>query len=665
MPRTLAHRWFLALVPVLLGAALALPSSSLAQRRIVPEFPPGTWLNTDRPLSLRGLRGKIVLLDFWTYGCINCMHALPELKKLERKYPNELVIVSVHTAKFTNEDETGNIRNAVLRYNIEHPIYNDAGRVYWTRLGIGIWPTFVLIDPEGYHLGSVTGEGRFAELDRAIGRAVAAGRASGKLNSTPLKLTLEAAKAPATPLWYPGKILADTEPGGSGRLFIADSNHNRIIIARPTGEVEAVAGSGEAGLEDGPFDTARFSSPQGMALRRGADGSLSLLVADTNNHAIRSLDLARGRVTTLAGTGKQANVSRLVPGGSALKTRLASPWDLLLDRNKLYIAMAGPHQIWVMDLEKNTVFPYAGSGKEARADGALRAAAFAQPSGLATDGKRLFVADSEISAIRAVDLPAAGASVRTLAGGDLFDFGDRDGPGLSARLQHPLGVAYRDGSVYIADTYNHKLKRLDLKTGVVETFLGGGRGSRDGTQPQFYEPGGISISGNRLYVADTNNHRIRVVDLTTRSTSTLALKNLPPPLPADPERPIRPAAAKDDTVTAPLVRLAPGSTGQLTLDLRLPAGQKLGPDSPHRFQATVEGEGVKLAESAVPAARYRLPLTVPLTTSASGKGAVLVTTTVFYCSEADKTCSMKALKFRLPYEISAGGGTTLTAAAKL
>lgn len=526
LPRLL---WLTAAV---LAACVSAATVSRAQvpRRMVPEFPTGTWLNTDRPLTLRGLRGKVVLLDFWTYGCINCMQVLPDLKRLERKYANDLVIVSVHTAKFANEDESANLREAVLRYHIEHPIFNDAGRAYWNLLGINVWPTFVLIDPEGYHLGSVTGEAGIIPLDAAIGRALRTAKAAGKLDSRPLKLALEAARAPATPLAYPGKVLADTEPGGSGRVFIADTSHNRIVIARPTGEVEAIAGSGEAGLADGAFETARFFSPQGMALKREADGALTLLVADTNNHTIRALDLAKKTVTTIAGTGKQAEVTRAVPGGPALKTVLASPWDLLLIRDRLYIAMAGTHQIWSMDLAKGSLFPFAGSGKEARTDGGLRSAAFAQPSGLSTDGKRLFVADSECSSVRAVDLPGSGGTqVRTLAGGDLFDFGDRDGAGAAARFQHPLGTAYRDGAVYIADTYNHKLRRLSLADNRVETFLGGGKGLRDGAQPQFYEPGGISIAGNDLYVADTNNHRIRVVDLTSRAVRTLNLKNLTPP----------------------------------------------------------------------------------------------------------------------------------------
>jgi thiol-disulfide isomerase/thioredoxin len=630
----------------------------------VPEFPAdAAWLNTDRPLTLRGLRGKIVLLDFWTYGCINCIHILPDLKALERKYPDELVIVSVHTAKFPNEDVTANLRNAVLRYNIEHPILNDSGQRYWNALGIQMWPTQVLIDPLGRLVGAVAGEGHAETVDRAVARVAREARAGGWLDPRPVQFALEAARVPETPLWYPGKVLADLGPDGTGRIYIADSNHHRIVIANERGEVEAVAGSGIAGREDGPFDTAQFFNPQGMSLRRAADGSKTLLVADTGNHVIRELDLMRGTVTTLAGTGRQAPPGRVPSGGPALRTALSSPWDLLLVGSRLYIAMAGPHQIWMMDLDSGRVSSYAGSGKEARTDGILRSAAFAQPSGLATDGKRLFVADSETSTIRSVDLPGGTGRVRTLVMGDLFDFGDRDGAAMTARLQHPLGVAYDDGRLFIADTYNHKLKVLDLETGIVETFLGAAAGSADGANPQFYEPGGLSLAGRSLYVADTNNHRIRVVDLETRMVSTLALKNLPRPLPAEPDRSPRPTRP-EEVVEAPLQRLAPNQAGELHFQVKLPPGHKLADDSPHRFEAQVEGEGLTLPETRVSPEKFTLPLRLPLTSAAiGGQGAVVITATVFYCSDEQLACRMKTVRIRAPFEIAEGGSGQLAVTA--
>ncbi|HEX8834269.1 MAG TPA: thioredoxin-like domain-containing protein [Abditibacteriaceae bacterium] len=635
-------------IPVAGAMMLQAPATSLE----APEFPNGaTWLNTEKPLSLRALRGKIVLLDFWTYGCINCMHILPDLKKLERKYPNELVIVSVHTAKFRNEDESQNIRNAMLRYNIEHPVLVDKDQRVWDSYGVNAWPTLVLIDPAGRIAGSVAGEGNYDILDRSIAKISQQFSATGKLDKTPIKFALDAAKIQRTDLHYPGKVLADS---ALGRIFISDSNHNRIVITDMTGKTEAVAGSGQVGYKDGGFDEAQFHNPQGMALRGG-----TLYVADTGNHAVRALDLKTGMVKTIAGTGKQA--AWRSTGGTGIRAALASPWDLLLQGDTLYIAMAGPHQIWRMNLKTTRVDVFAGSGREARLDGALNTAELAQPSGLATDGRSLFFADSESSSIRAADLlGAAQQKVTTLAGGgtvtSLFQFGDVDGSGETVRLQHPLGVAYGDGKLYIADTYNHKIKVYFPATEKTETLAGNGRGNRDGSDAQFYEPGGISLSGNKLFIADTNNHAIRVLDLRTKSVSTLQLQNVPSPLPAEPERAPKPKSAEDGTIVLDSQNIAANTRGELVLNLQLPAGHHLSVDAPQRFEARAEGNGLQLAANTVPSEKYKLPLQVGLKTGAIGGGSVIVSTTVFYCTDQNGLCKIKRLRFRVPFVVTPTDG---------
>src|SRR5918992_580044 len=238
--------------------ALSLLSSSLfgyergvvmfAQERArvrAPEIQGGRgWLNTDKPLTLAGLRGKVVLLDFWTYGCINCIHIIPDLKKLEAKYANQLVVIGVHSAKFQNEKQTENIRRIILRYEIEHPVYNDSEYAVWQSYGVRAWPTQVLIDPAGYIIGGVSGEGNYELIDQVVAKAVAEVRKRGELNETPLKLTLERAKVGDLPLAFPGKVLAD---GKNDRLFIADSNHNRIVITRLDGSLLETIGTGESG----------------------------------------------------------------------------------------------------------------------------------------------------------------------------------------------------------------------------------------------------------------------------------------------------------------------------------------------------------------------------------------------------------------------------------
>lgn len=482
---------------LLVGNTIAQTAPELAGHR--------GWLNTGKPLSLSELKGKAVLLDFWTYGCINCIHIIPDLKKLEAKYPNELVVIGVHSGKFDNERETENIRRIILRYELEHPVVNDADFKIWDAYGVQAWPTQVLIDPQGETVLKTTGEGQLKLLDKTIGETVEKFRASGELNAEPMKFALEKDKFADSPLLFPGKILADAK---SSRLFIADSNHNRIVVAKLDGTLLEIIGSGKAELKDGDFQTASFNRPQGMAL----NGNF-LYVADTSNQTIRRVDLTAKKVETVAGTGAQVFSRR---GGAALTTPLNSPWDLQLIGRQLYVAMAGNHQIWRMDLVKNTIEPFAGSGREARVDGTLTESAFSQPSGLAFDGKTLYVADSEANIIRGIEI--ARGAVKTIAGGDLFDFGDEDGAGDEVRLQHPLGVAVWGKQVLIADTYNHKIKTLNPVFRTVKSFVGSNK--------EFYEPGGLSVAGGKLYIADTNNHAVRVVDLSTKKISTLEIKGL-------------------------------------------------------------------------------------------------------------------------------------------
>jgi sugar lactone lactonase YvrE len=311
-------------------------------------------------------------------------------------------------------------------------------------------------------------------------------------------------------LSFPGKVLATEDS-----LFIADSNHHRIVAAGFDGAIRRTYGAGEPGFADGPADRATFQQPQGMA-RSGS----TLYVADTENHAIRFIDLESGVVTTLAGTGEQA--LQAGPGGPGRSTALSSPWDLALMDRVLYIAMAGSHQIWMLDLDHGTVAPYAGTGREGLLDGPKGQAWFAQSSGLTTLDGHLYVADSEVSAVRDIDLGTA--VVTTLVGEDLFVFGDQDGEGEAVRLQHPLGITSRNGSLFLADSYNNKVKRLDPGRRAVTTWLGSGvAGRADGPGPSaaFREPGGVCAGVDGLYIADTNNHRIAVADWITGTVRTV------------------------------------------------------------------------------------------------------------------------------------------------
>ena len=317
-----------------------------------------------------------------------------------------------------------------------------------------------------------------------------------------------------------------------------------------------------------------------------------LYVADTGNHLVRRVDLARQLVDTVAGTGAQAREFNIPGTGRAVP--LNSPWDLYGHGPYLYIAMAGMHQVWRLALDTSYVAPFAGSGKEDLIDDLLSEAALGQPSGLSGDGQHLYIADSEVNALRTATLDARG-TLTTLAGGGLFVFGDGDGVGSTARLQHPLGVAYADGMLYVADTYNHKIKRFDLHSGQLHTLAGTGvPGQRDGavSQAQFYEPGGVSVGAGRLYVADTNNHQVRVIDLHTQTVSTLTIEGLTPPA----------ARGELDDDLVDIVRFAEqplpaNAQAAVRIALDLPPGWKVNPSAPAALGVAVSGDGIRVSSS--------------------------------------------------------------------
>ena len=623
-----------------------------------PEITGGRgWLNTDRPLSIAALKGKFVLLDFWTYGCINCIHIIPDLKRLEAKYANQLVVIGVHSAKFQNEKETENIRRIILRYELEHPVYNDADFTVWQSYGVRAWPTQVLIDPAGYVVGSVSGEGNYDVIDNAIAKLADEFRKRGELNEQPLHLVLERAKVGELPLAFPGKVLADA---AADRLFISDSNHNRLVVTKLDGSLIETIGTGDPGATDGAFDKASFYRPQGLAL----SGDL-LYVADTENHLIRRVNLKTRMVETIAGTGKQS--LEYFKEGPARTVALSSPWDLQLVGQTLFIAMAGPHQIWKLDLDKDEVSTFAGSGREARLDGRLLDAGFAQPSGLATDGKNLFVADSESNIIRAIDIAAG--EVRTLVGGDLFEFGDVDATGDKVRLQHPLGLLSIGEKLLIADTYNHKIKELDPKLRKVTTLLGTGKpGQNDGLAPSFYEPGGLSVANGILYVADTNNHAIRVVDLQTKRTATLRINGLTPPAKAM-DRIASDTGPNSEDIKLTSQNLRAGSTGFLEINVDLPAGYHLNPAAPQRYKVTVDNQKTITIDQDVASRAEKslqLPLRIPLRTAASGSANLRAQVTLFYCREDNTgTCRIKTLVWQVPLELTNAGPAELKLQGKL
>ncbi len=620
---------------------------TFAGETAAPDFPIGfDWLNVDRELSIpRDLAGKIVLLDFWTLGCINCIHIIPDLTRLENEYADSLVVIGVHSAKFQTEGETESIRQAVLRYGLEHPVVNDQNMTIWRRYGARAWPTLILIDPLGNVVGYHAGEGVYQVFKPVIEVMDREFKQAGYIDSEPLSTRLERNSSPPTVLSFPGKVLAD--PIGE-RLFIADSNHDRVLISDPDGVLQMAIGSGERGFLDGDFESARFFTPLGLAL--SADGT-TLYIADMNNHAVRAADLINRVVYTISGTGQQAF---LAPNGSkGLATDLSSPWDLLLADNSLYIAMAGLHQLWVHDLQQDEMHVFVGSGREGIDDGDPRAATLAQPSGLSTDGKILFFTDPETSAVRMVPLDGSGP-VETIIGTGLFDFGDQDGEYPNARLQHALGITFYDDKLYVADTYNHKIKIIDPKEKTSQTWIGNGDpGWADGpgAAASLAEPSGLSILGDKLYIADTNNHLVRVADLQTGELNTLTLSNL------EVARTLSNPGLDPQYIELDPRTVGPGNA-IIQFNFTVPDGYQFNDYGPFTldWSATAQ-EVVRLAEgdeSHYEQAGPEFPIRFPVDLQV-GETRILTQTTAFYCRIGEEAlCLVEDVNLALPLTVQAG-----------
>jgi thiol-disulfide isomerase/thioredoxin len=612
------------------------------------------WLNTDRPLTFDGeLQGQVVLLDFWTYCCINCMHVLPDLAYLEDKYRDQpFLVIGVHSAKFTNEGQRQTVRAAVGRYEIAHPVIIDENMRLWSEYAVRSWPTLVLVGADRRIVGAVAGEGNREVLDKGIAAALEEGRAGGILAARPLEIARERSVRAATGLAFPGKVLAD--PAGS-RLFIADSNHNRIVVATlpdSAGRSRLIRtiGHGRAGREDGPAQGAGFNHPQGLAI-----SGETLYVADTENHMIRSIDLASWTVATVAGTGVLGYDRS--GGKTGTQQALNSPWDLAIEGSTLYVAMAGSHQLWRLDLPMGFSRAFVGSGRENIVDGPVEAAALAQPSGLALLGNHLYFADSEVSAVRRVDL--AEEKVETLVGRGLFDFGDKDGDFASARLQHPLGVAAWRKRILVADTYNHKIKEIDVEGRTIRTLAGDGRpGTEREGRLALFEPGGLHAADDVLYIADTNNHRVARLALVDGQWREVVIEGLEAPEVA--EEMASAAGAEGAPAFITSARLRAGETTAWRLAVKLPDGAHVSAEAPASVRVA-RGSEVMLQRTIL---GEPWPLAFELPAQPEGAADLHVQVSFAYCNEGQGVCIPANPSWRVPVTFDRNGEASaeLTAA---
>ena len=423
------------------------------------------------------------------------------MRELEARYPESLAVIGVHSGKYITERETPRILDASIRLDAIHPTLNDRQFRVWRAYAVRAWPTLVAIDPAGRVIGMHAGEFTAEALVPFIDRTLAEARSAGTLVEGELRLEPDPPTMAPGELAFPGKVALDGR-----RLAIADSGHHRVLVGTLDDSglhlrIERVIGDGTAGYRDG--DAPRFRHPQGLDFRGDA-----LYVADAGNHSVREISVVTGATRTIAGTGRQLRTQRDLDAGA-----LSSPWDLCIADDQVHVAMAGIHRLWTIHLDTGAAAPSSGTGAEALHDGPHSEAALAQPMGICVAGDTIAFADSESSAIRLADLDPAGG-VRTVVGTGLFDFGDVDGVGDDARLQHPQGIAAaEDGRLLVCDSYNDSLRWVDPSSRAVTTWVRG-----------LHEPEGLALDDRFVYVADTNAHRIVVVNRADGGIQPLAIE---------------------------------------------------------------------------------------------------------------------------------------------
>lgn len=637
-----------------------------AEKLKAPNFPDGKdWFNSP-PLSLnKQLSGKIVVLDFWTYCCINCIHILPDLVELEKRYAGyPVAFVGVHSAKFDNEKVSANIREAVLRYEIDHPVVNDDEMHMWRRIGVRSWPSLAVIGPKGNLMLLVSGEGNKEVIDACISAALEF-YPKNLFRHDPIPLSPEKEKVTIdSPLRYPGKLAIDTK---AKRLYISDSNNHRIVVTNLDGKFLESIGTGRIGLVDGPYNKAQFFRLQGLALNKE-----KLYVADAENHALRVVDLKSKTVTTLLGNGTQGRDYKGGLGGQ--KQLISTPWDVYVESEKVFIAMAGTHQIWTYDLNEKIAKNFSGNGSEQNLNNPdPLQAAWAQPSGLTIGMNELFIADSESSTVRSINLNSG--STRTIAGGEnakprnLFAFGDTDGTGEKAKLQHVLGVQWweEEEKIIVADTYNHRIKLLDPKTGEIKRWVGSGKpGLKDGKgiDSRLSEPSGFALDSkaNKLYVADTNNHVIRIINLTSQEIRTLYLSGVPSPI-----KPIAPRSLRlAELPGTPVIRTTPLSLtqekkGELILNLKLPAEHHLTEAAGSRWQVIADKNiPIKLDENrAAGTLKENTKINIPIKLKENAKDGIVRVEAIAYFCKDEGECQVSGVLFEIPVSLSQSTNKTI------
>ncbi len=500
--------------------------NSNSYKLISEEVANSGWLNVSVPLKTSDLEDRIILLDFWTYACVNCMHMIPEIKKLEEEFGSKLTVIGVHSGKFDNEKDIEGIRNAIVKYDISHPVINDSKFNIWNSFKVKSWPTLILIGPNGRIKDTYVGEGTSQKIREDITSLIKKYRYS--LNRDSLPIVLEKDKIVGHVLSFPSKLeyVKDFESIGIAKtpaILIANSGKNTIVVSSLSGDILLEIGSGKKGLADGTIGSASFNNPHGLLYKNNI-----LYVADTGNHTLRKIDLKKNEVSTIIGSGIRGQI--LSDSKTVKEVDLASPWDLEFfpDKNNIIIANSGTHQLLKYDIIKETIAPFAGDGVEDIIDGSYPKNSLAQPSAVNIFSGKLYFLDSETSSLRVAE---KNGSVKTLVGSGLFEFGHKNGSAKEALMQHPVGLAVDDTGIYIADTHNSVIRKYDASQSSLSDYSGSGKKNDDvGSNLKnvsYNEPEDIISVLDKFYVADTNNNRILVVN---RNNGAVSVLDVMPPL---------------------------------------------------------------------------------------------------------------------------------------
>lgn len=629
---TIITLWFLGLIFSSIFAKVSFDSSKV---KIITENN-SKWLNSSRKIESSDLKNRVILLDFWSYACVNCLNMIPEIKKLETEFGNRLTVIGVHSGKFNNEKNDESIKKAIIKNDVSHLVVNDSEFKIWNGFKISSWPTFVLIDAKGRVVKKYDGKISAEDLRKDIKKLIS--KYKYRLNNERLPIVLEKNRVVDYILKFPGEIIfaqnfSYKNINKANVLIIANTGKNKILVTNLNGNILLEIGSGDVGFDDGDFYSASFNSPRGLLFKNN-----NLYIADTSNHALRKINFTDGKVSTLIGNGKRGEVVK--QSDRADKISLSSPFDLAFfpDKNNIVISNSGTNQLLKYNTSSNTVTPFAGNGSKGLINGAYPNNSLAQPSGLSSYGEQLYFVDAESSSLRSISKSGV---VKTLIGNGLSEFGYKGGKKDEALMQHPVGIIAFDKEIYIADTHNHAIRRYNIKTGELSTYSGGERGDNinGGKRTQYDEPEAITYFADRFYIVDSNNNRI--VEIAKNNGGAKILNILPAQkLPADYLLEYLPNL---ETLPSDDVQ----SVGNVKLIFNLKKGWKINDEAPSFFNL-VEIKNKKEAnliasfnDMQIKSGSVKLP-------NISDKNTYYLQGTVYYCQDkANALCLVKSYEKKL------------------